>query len=302
MKYTKQQYLQIICEAAQTYEKELCGNTLLLVYGSIHNLHLKEIEFTQKGFQHLTGTNCAINDPDGKKLFYQKALNHKLSVNDFNEKDDGTTRLKMETISIAMRIATNVNLAGDFRNNKLKLKADNTAGATEWCIALRNKGNGIFVPVSLLNDDLRNNSDNYDSVLAVLRRPIKEKKYCEVSYVSKNKNIDMTTFMTALLNRVHEKNSNLLGDVIFEVEINRDSEGKNASSSSVGYRVKRFEKKDDGYVQASIICENSKAKCNEIAHEQALLYYKNTNNKPKKSKSKKIHNSKSQKDNNPKKQ
>lgn len=138
MNYTKKNIVSIIHEAAKIYDTELCHKNLLIIFGAPNEPDFIQTKATEKNFCHLTGVKINLIGDNALDLFYAKAKDGNLSVDDFEINPDGTTQLKMLVIKQALNISKNAKMIGDFNNGRLKLKADKIAGNISSCIGFIN--------------------------------------------------------------------------------------------------------------------------------------------------------------------
>jgi hypothetical protein len=179
----KQDAIKIIVECANKYKNNLENKNLMFVT-QINKNQFKYIEILYLGsyFLHLTGFTIKGNLT--ANTFYDKCLKKKLSPNDFEFKDDGTTMLKLDILSSLMDIHKNAKMIGGFNGTKPKLICDKLVGGEKACMSLRMTEN-YFVPVSSLKEDIRDLIINKERVIAIFRKPIKTKLYDNLTYVVK---------------------------------------------------------------------------------------------------------------------
>lgn len=105
------------------------------------------IIFSATNFMHL----CGIDYRRGTHLFFQDALDKKLSLQDINIKSDGTTFQKLQVVgSIDLLLNRNISIVG--RGVYSSLKYDSAIRTRRKILALSLKQNGLsYVPISLLN-------------------------------------------------------------------------------------------------------------------------------------------------------
>ena len=91
----KQDAIRIISTAAKQYDDELRNKAFLIVFGIPNAPSSIEVIFPKKSFLHLTGVQLDeshllrdVSDKDAhpSEVFFQKALYHKLSADDFSLK------------------------------------------------------------------------------------------------------------------------------------------------------------------------------------------------------------------------
>lgn len=185
MKPTKSEAIKIIVACAEKYCAELEDRSLLFLCLD-KNKHLVAHEFFFNGynFLHLTGVkDSSCQDQMSAKLFYKKCLSHKLSPDDFEFAEDGTTLLKLQVLPKLMDKRLSASMIGDFNSNKPRLYTDKLAGSVKACIGFIMDGtSGQYVPNTVLQEDIRNYVGSYARVIGVFRKHKQEDGYSEVTY------------------------------------------------------------------------------------------------------------------------
>lgn len=198
--YTKEEALSIVVKCAQAYEAELNGKNLLFICVDKHKHTLYfELSFCGHNFMHLTGLKpifkCEENDRVSKlhaNDFYQKCLNHKLSIDDFVFSNDGTTHMKLAVLPTVICKNLHANMVGDYDPTKMKLYTEKVIGGVYACMGVVfDKKTSKYVPNTVVQEDLRNIAHNYVRVIAVYRKKNNEKYYDEMTF--KAKKFDWTT-------------------------------------------------------------------------------------------------------------
>lgn len=197
MKYTKERAIKKLFLCSKQYKEKLLNKKALIIYRERANMNINYIEvlFLKRNFQHLTGIDFV--DQDGKIIkgqsvnFFRKCIQQKLSKKDIEFKADGTTPLKLDALPSLMEINRVTRIVGDYNNVRPYLFVDKIVGGVNFCLGLKMDSNcENYVPVSALNEDIRNLSMNTSQVLAIF---IKEKDldiYSEIKYVAKGLNLE----------------------------------------------------------------------------------------------------------------
>ena len=188
--FTKEKALSIILNCAKAYKEHLDGKNLLFILSDKHlNTSFFEVSFYAFNFLHLTGVKLT---KDIKAIdFYENCLNRKLSINDFELADDGTTQLKLSVLPSIVNRNVSANMVGDYGGSNPKLYTEKLAGGSKACIGFINSEMiQKFVPNTVLNVDIRNLSKSYLRIIATYRKNHNDEKYTELVY--KAKNIDWT--------------------------------------------------------------------------------------------------------------
>ena len=195
-KYTKQDAIRIATSCARKYEEELMDRILLFICQDKHRrTSYIEFSFNRWNFMHLTGLkvnrhggsletdkdeNIAAND------FFDKCLNHKLSPDDFEFSQDGTTHLKLDVLSGLLCKNLSASMIGEYNSAKPRLYTEKLAGGAKACMGfVIDSVSGQYVPNTVLKEDLRDNVRDYRRVIAVYRKRKGDKEYHELTYKAK---------------------------------------------------------------------------------------------------------------------
>lgn len=180
----KREALQTIVQCAKLYEKNLRDKNLLIVMGKEKNFMTEEIFFPKSNFLHLTGVEVKISSNE----FYRKASKAKLGLNDFELKDDGTTRLKLNVLPNLLSM--NTNMFATYSGTRPKLYTERLLGNIRGCLGFVKSeyyGN-YYVPNTTLETDMRNESSDCKRVLFILRRDKKDTHYSKIIHSAKKVN------------------------------------------------------------------------------------------------------------------
>lgn len=172
--------IRVIYQASRIYDEQICNKKLLFIYNALNKPDLTETIAYPSNFLHLTGVKLNNNSPE---TFYIKACSRKLSESDFEFKD-GTTEQKLNVLTQVLRISSNAKMIGDFNNSRLMLQTDKLAGGVNACLGFV-KVDDYYVPNTVLETDIRQESTNVQKVLAVLSKHITEEKYGKIEMVGK---------------------------------------------------------------------------------------------------------------------
>lgn len=201
----KDEALKIINKCAKLYQENLENRNFLFVSLTDSKLNYMEARFLKNNFKHLTGvvdTNGEIN----ASLFYSKCLNNKLSLNDFEMRNDGTTELKLSVLPELMKLSKSVKMIGNFNCYKPKLYVDKLAGNVTACIGL-SKANEFYVPVTALKEDTRGLVIKTEKVVAIFSKHVKDKLYTNLTYLAKGfDGIEIDRCSKAILNKLDVDN------------------------------------------------------------------------------------------------
>lgn len=179
-KYSKEEAIKIVTEAAKAYEKNLCGKCFLLCYEINGENHFTEVGFQAHHFGHFTGlyrNNCS------SKEFYCRALSGRLSKLDFEFDLHGNAHRKLAVLPMLPNIFSTPLLYGAFNNSGLYISADYFIGRTKAMISVGFRHDQPFdIPVSLYCEDIRKLSSKAVSILVVWEREYGEKQYTYPRY------------------------------------------------------------------------------------------------------------------------
>ena len=97
----KSEAQKVLFECAELYKNNLIDyNLLFLCAGKNRKMNALEMQFSTTGFLHLTGVKFP-----GKKIparaFFDKCINRRLSLAEFDLALDGTTELKLKILPVS---------------------------------------------------------------------------------------------------------------------------------------------------------------------------------------------------------
>lgn len=191
-KYTKEQAIKIITDCAKKYKDELINKTLLFICADKHkHIVCYEFSFYSWNFMHLTGVKTNVQNDNDEHMpavdFYNKCLSHKLSPDDFEFSEDGTTHMKLDVLPAVLCKNLTAKMIGTYNSNKPYLYTDKIAGGVKACIGFVNDSNqDCYVPNTLLKEDIRNNVHSYVRVIAAFRKSVSKREYNELTYRANN--------------------------------------------------------------------------------------------------------------------
>ena len=201
MNYTKEEAIRIVVHCAEKYRQELERKSLLFLCVDKHMaVSVYEFCFFGYNYQHLTGLKVKRNqklETDEEKTetsekeitaipFYEKCLEHKISPDDFEFAEDGTTMLKLDILPSLITKNLSASMIGDYNSNKPKLYTEKLAGGVKACMGfVSDSASGFYVPNTVLKEDIRDNVNNWLRIIAIFRKPVADKKYAEITYLAK---------------------------------------------------------------------------------------------------------------------
>ncbi len=187
----KKRAIETICEAAKIYNDIFIQKSILVVFNNpTKPLHI-EICGLARNFAHLTGVDLNENIKDNSpQRFFEKALGHKISDDDFEIKS--TTKKKLEILSQTLKIFSNAKMIADYEpnlQNRPNLETETIIGGERSYIGFIDES-GKYIPNTVINGSIKNDSTCQSRVLAILSKKINEPSYNEIKYVAKKIDID----------------------------------------------------------------------------------------------------------------
>ena len=153
-----------------------------------------ELTFDASNFLHLTGLQpLETTDASGKlhKLtpaeFYNKCLDGKLRLQDFDFAADGTTPLKLDVLPSVINSNLSAKMIGDYNSANPKLFTEKLVGNVNACVGfVSTLPSGRYVPNTLLKVDIRTYAPNRARIVAIFRKNKMDVGYSEITYKAKN--------------------------------------------------------------------------------------------------------------------
>lgn len=178
---------------AEKYRDELAGRSLLFICMDKHKqISSLEVTFHGWNFMHLTGLKTGGKSLEGREGkiaaadFYNRCLARKLSPRDFEFSEDGTTHMKLDVLSTVLNRNLSAKMIGAYNSSKPRLYTEKLAGGTAACMGfVRDNITGMFVPNTVLKEDIRNHVTAPVRVIAVYRKKATDEKYAELTYQAK---------------------------------------------------------------------------------------------------------------------
>ena len=190
----KKDALRMIFQCADLYQKNLCDQMILVisVNNSMNKTFATEILFERTNFMHLTGVKFKNGKYSAPDTFYHLCLSRRLSLNDFELAQDGTTEQKLLVLpSIVGSGNLAANMIGDYYDRRPTLITDKLAGNIRGCVGIvYDTKRKNYAPNTILNLDMRLSVTNKQRIIATYRKHKLDKQYTELVY--KAKKIDWT--------------------------------------------------------------------------------------------------------------
>ncbi|MCM1261683.1 MAG: PBECR4 domain-containing protein [Butyrivibrio sp.] len=163
---------------------------LICTNASMNKTTAVKMQFEAKNFMHLTG----VKFQEGKRLppdtFYMLCLTKRLSLNDFELAEDGTTEQKLSVLlPIVSSAGLSANMIGDYNARRPALFTEKLAGGVKACVGfVYDKSRKCYVPNTVLKMDIRDNIANRLRIIATYRKSRIDEKYSEIVYKAKKVN------------------------------------------------------------------------------------------------------------------
>ena len=184
----KERDMNVLKECAFLYKLNLMNKNLLVVSAYKEQISLTSIEFNKNNYKHLTGIIASLS----ANKFMDALLGDRLSFDDWDYKNDGTSQLKIRALPQTVELHKNARMIGTYSGNRIYLKSDVCFGGVYCYLGLvvdRNNNNlteGIYVPSSLINGNIKEDTNNQERIIAMFRKNKKDTKYKELTYLAKD--------------------------------------------------------------------------------------------------------------------
>lgn len=200
----KSEAVKIIIPCAEAFRDSLENTNLLIAYKESDVLKTFNAVFLPRHFMHLTGVKRGPESTMTSVQFYQKCLDHRLSENDFEFAEDGTTSLKLAVLPHIIKPNLSANMIGDFREQSVKLYTEKVAGSVSACIGfVLDSKTGFYVPNTVLKRDTRDVTGNqYSRILVTLQKDTTDTEYNRRVYAAKG--IDADNIVNDALNSAQD--------------------------------------------------------------------------------------------------
>ena len=175
----KAELLKQILNCAKIYRENFSEHDFLLVYEDNGRIETLEISFTASNFRHLTGVNT--KEEMTAYDFFNQVIEGRLSESDFEVRKNSMAENKLSVLPEFLRIpARSFNMIGEFNAySKVNLETEHLAGGVNSCMGFTRNDNNIFVPNTMLQEDIRPNVIRVKPVVAVWRKKSGEGLYTD---------------------------------------------------------------------------------------------------------------------------
>lgn len=198
----KETAIKTITECAKDYHQFLENQNLLFVFGNMQKLSYFEAIFLPRHFRHLTGVEVSTEKVSGSVDFYEKCLKGHLTPNDFSFAKNGTTEMKLSILPHLMKIYRFAKMVGEYNFTKSLLYTEKLAGNVTACLGFIRDGE-YYIPNTVLKEDIRDITKRpQQRMLAIYRKQIGQKTYCERCYLAKGIEINRLTLPSEILDKI----------------------------------------------------------------------------------------------------
>ncbi len=182
MALTKKGALAKIFKCAALWKKNFSGFNFLFAYQENNMIVTLEAAFSASNFRHLTG----VSTPMGAGEFFDKALKHRLRDSDFELSQKGMTDMKLSVLpEFLEKLSSSAKIFGEYdRNSKIRLNTENLVGCVKSCMGFVRDDSGIFVPNTVLAENIKQLVINANHIVAVWRKKRAVRLYDEEIFVN----------------------------------------------------------------------------------------------------------------------
>lgn len=186
-KHTKKEAVSIAISAARMYQKNFVGKHLLFLITDKHkNVSSLEVKFNASNFQHLTGLS-STNKRWSHLDFFNFCVDGRLKEEYIEFVDIGTTNQKLSVLPFVFKTPSlSASMIGNYNNTHPLLYTEKLVGSVKWAIGFRDvSGKGDYVPDTLLEGDIRDNSFLIGRIIATYIKTIEEDSFTKCVYLAK---------------------------------------------------------------------------------------------------------------------
>lgn len=198
---TKKEAISIITKCASLYANNLCDRQLTFVYRNADDKStFIEVTFRANNFLHFTGIETASGIK--ANAFYRNAIDRRLKESDIIFKENHTTELKLQVLHSIMLIAYSARMIGDYVGAHVDLYTEKVTGTTTACLGLIKVGQ-TYIPNTVLKEDIRSLIPSPPGkIFAILRKPVCQIQYTEITYQSPKYKATVKTLPPELLSKI----------------------------------------------------------------------------------------------------
>jgi hypothetical protein len=199
---TDRDILNKILESSYKYRDNLLDKNMIIISYNRKFNHYSyiECEYLDKHFQHLTGVRirpykgAPTYNPDmmSSANFFDACINNRLKMSDYRNPRDGTVELKMVVImEVLTFMCSTKNMMGFFLKSKDKIFTEKLVGNIRGSIGFvedkEKPGSLIKVPNTILNVDIRKQTEEANSIVCIFEKSISDEKYNVLKFLKKDK-------------------------------------------------------------------------------------------------------------------
>lgn len=200
----KKQALSVIYDCAKKYDKNLKNDNIMFIIENKKGK--KKLSFIQTiyyayNFLHLTGINYDSNkNLKTAKNFYSNLLKGKISYKKISFKNPITTELKLEILHNLCSIDKTAKFIGNYSDSiKDNLYTEKVIGNISYCFGLiKDKNTEYYLPNSAIKDNIRNITNDFSNIVAILKKEKNKKQYSNITYIKNNFDLNNLTNNTEL--------------------------------------------------------------------------------------------------------
>lgn len=197
----KEKIIQILRKTAINYHKNLDNKNFIVIYKEEEKIKYIQIKFSKGNFLHLTGVQ--LNKKMSAILFYKKCLNGKISKEEVNLKQDGTTELKLQILEMITNICMTAKMIGQYNNLRKNLYTEFILGTNYISLGLIQTHSNFFIPNTALYENLKDVVFKSYRIIAIFSKKINEELYNEIC-LYKNVKIDNAEILQKLNDNIKE--------------------------------------------------------------------------------------------------
>lgn len=213
----KKEALQILYKCARSYEKNLKGYNVLIIFEDKRSLTIeKSINFIETiyyphNFLHLTGIDYKPKNYENMSKyqlamsFYNRLLNRTLSYKDIEFKNPYTTKLKLEILHQLVRIDKSAKFIGKYNNAiQDKLYTEKVVGNVSYCFGFvkDSKNKYFYLPNSTIKEKIKSITYNTSNIIAIFKKPRNERYYANITYLKNDIDLNCLLRNNTLANRI----------------------------------------------------------------------------------------------------
>lgn len=204
----KAEALDIVFNCVQLYKNNLVNKKFLFISFDKQNYNYIEVLFQKSNYLHLTGLE--LKNKISASSFYDRCIRKRLSINDFEFKENGTAELKLSVLSQLMNINKVAKMIGNYNNSKPKLYTEKLTGNVHACMGLVKDGE-CYYPNTGLRQDTRDLIKDQGRIIAIFYKTFSEKIYSNSTYIAKGIDLKSVKLPKDILSKL---NSNIFDDQV----------------------------------------------------------------------------------------